>query len=105
MNPHNETLELATTKHTGVTSWEMRFIAISFILFWFSGGNVSNAEGWKTFRYDISRSGTTPESVNPKLQLKWIFQPKHVPEPSWPVPGEERSRVAYLDNFWYKDAP
>ena len=59
----------------------------------------ARADDWPTYRYDNARSGVTPEELVPPLELGWVLQPRHRPEPSWPHPVRERPRVRFDDAF------
>jgi outer membrane protein assembly factor BamB len=61
---------------------------------------VAGAKSWPTYRADIARSGTTSETVGPKLFLQWKYTPAHPPKPAWPMPGEELPRM-HNDNAYH----
>ena len=73
-------------------------IAILLILFVICA--VAGARSWPTYRADTARSGTTSETVGPKLFLQWKYTPAHPPKPAWPMPGEELPRM-HNDNAYH----
>ncbi len=62
--------------------------------------SVGVAEDWATYRSDITRSGTTSETVGPGLFLRWKYVPTHPPKPAWPMPSEEMPRM-HNDNAYH----
>lgn len=49
--------------------------------------------GWPTYMCDNSRTGISQETLHLPLQLKWIYQARHAPEPAWPPPAKQ--------DFWH----
>ena len=62
--------------------------------------SVGMTADWATYRYDITRSGATGESVDPELFLQWKYTPVHPPKPAWPMPSEELPRM-HIDNAYH----
>ena len=55
---------------------------------------------WPTYRFDVTRSGVTDETVGPALFPQWKFIPKQEPAPAWPMPAEEMPRM-HSDNAYH----
>jgi len=60
-------------------------------------GGLSMAEDWPTYRFSVTRSGVTPETVGPELFLHGRYIPTHPPAPAWSPPAEELPRM-HADN-------
>jgi outer membrane protein assembly factor BamB len=54
----------------------------------------TRAADWPTYQHDNARSGTTPEELKLPLHEEWVFT-SHRPQPAWPEPRKELSRVRY----------
>ncbi len=63
---------------------------------------VTSAEtsDWPTYRFDVTRSGVTNETLGPALYPQWKFIPRHAPAPAWPMPAEEMPRM-HSDNAYH----
>ncbi|MFQ6035284.1 MAG: PQQ-binding-like beta-propeller repeat protein [Sedimentisphaerales bacterium] len=61
---------------------------------------VGATNDWSTYRFDITRSGITSETIGPALYPQWKFIPNHAPRPAWPMPAEERPRM-HSDNAYH----
>jgi outer membrane protein assembly factor BamB len=72
----------------GRTAWRfaLLLVALSFV------SNVP-ALDWPAYRNDAQRSARTEEAPGKKLNLQWVYEPAHKPDPAWPMPGEESPRM------------
>jgi len=61
---------------------------------------VGVTNDWPTYRFDVTRSGVTGETVGHALYPQWEFIPEHVPAPAWPMPAEEMPRM-HSDNAYH----
>src|SRR5256885_3019848 len=50
---------------------------------------TAEAADWPTYRADAARSGYTAEELPRELATRWIFHPRHAPQPAWPGPKAE----------------
>jgi outer membrane protein assembly factor BamB len=64
------------------------------------------ATDWPSYRYDTSRGGSSPESLELPIGLAWTYTPMHVPHPAWSGPAAraregfyQRHRVNFDDAF------
>jgi outer membrane protein assembly factor BamB len=69
-----------------------RLIALLLVVLPFSF-QIAGAADWPAYRADAHRSARTDESPGAKLNLQWVFEPTHRPDPAWPMPGEESPRM------------
>jgi outer membrane protein assembly factor BamB len=90
-----------TMSNTGLVSVRFR-ILIGFLgfLMLLVVCSVGIAGDWATYRSQISRSGTTSETVGPRLFLQWKYIPIHPPKPAWPMPSGELPRM-HNDNAYH----
>ncbi|MFB0525390.1 MAG: PQQ-binding-like beta-propeller repeat protein, partial [Phycisphaerae bacterium] len=61
---------------------------------------VGVTNDWPIYRFDVTRSGVTGETVGPALYPQWKFIPKQEPAPAWPMPAEEMPRM-HSDNAYH----
>lgn len=57
------------------------------------------AEDWPTYLHDNARSSMTAEKPKLPLQERWVFTPRHAPEPAWPESTDQPSRVRFDDAY------
>jgi len=62
--------------------------------------SVTAGRAWPTYRFDVTRSGATDETVGPELFLLWKYLPRHAPNLAWPMPAEEMPRM-HCDNAYH----
>ena len=51
--------------------------------------HIAYAEDWPTYMRDAARSGISSEGLSLPLSVRWVFTPRHPPQPAWspPHPG------------------
>jgi len=76
------------------------FIGLAFFALVCVAGTVGTAADWATYRFDVTRSGVSPETIGPELFLQWKYTPTHSPKPAWPMPAEEMPRM-HFDNAYH----
>ena len=54
-----------------------------------------DAADWPTYRHDNSRSGVTPERLQPPLWPQWVFRSPHPPAPGWSDYNRNEARLEY----------
>jgi len=72
-------------------------LSFACFLLVFVVGSVGMAEDWPTYRFSVTRSGVTPETIGPELFLHGRYVPTHPPVPAWSPPAEELPRM-HADN-------
>ncbi len=72
-------------------------IAFVCFLLVFTVGSPGMAEDWPTYRFSVTRSGVTTETVGPELFFHGRYIPTHPPVPAWSQPAEELPRM-HADN-------
>ena len=78
----------------GRHAWVFLLVGALFLVSW-----PVRSEDWPAYRHDNARSGITQEVLMPPLSPSWVFAPLHGPEPAWPDPGFEKSRVRFDETF------
>ncbi|MEM9416514.1 MAG: PQQ-binding-like beta-propeller repeat protein, partial [Planctomycetota bacterium] len=74
--------------------WLIPLSAICAALFVLS----AQAEDWPSYRHDVSRTGTTAESLDAaRLQEVWVHEASETPLPAWPGPARWDAYAAIKD--------
>lgn len=75
------------------SKWPMMWLAIAYIGATCAvGAETAGSEAdWPMWRYDASRSGTTPRALPEQLHLQWVRKMRH-PAPAWP---EEQYKLQF----------
>lgn len=63
--------------------------------------SLSCAADWPMYKGNAARDGYVPDSLNPKLSLRWVVKSPHAPMPAWPVStrlGYDRSFHVVMSN-------
>jgi len=68
----------------GLRECVLGLVTVGALLFVFGSIGHTSAGDWPMYGYDAKRSGSTRERLPAKLNLRWIYQPVHSPQPAWP---------------------
>ncbi len=76
-------------------------INVIMVLVWFAKAPLPVlGQDWDTYRFNITRSGASPQNIAVPLNLQWEFIALHKPQPAWPQPAEETPRM-HSDNAYH----